>query len=321
MRPMRSARWVLPLAFVLGLASSAGAAPTPRERQEAAVLTNKARAALRGKRFDEAADALRQADQLDPQPQRKLDLAKALVELGKLVEASTTLNAIVNDPSLGPAGRGFQTLAKKQLATVEPRIPWLAVKVVGPADGAHVEIDGKEVVAEIETPVDPGAHNVGVDADGFSSADQRVTVAEGEHKQVTITLDPVAKEAPKPPPSGGNKIPAIAAFGVGAVGLGVGAVFGILAFDETGKAKQYCNGNICPARPEVVAARNAAIANGNVSTVGFVIGGVGIAAGVVLLLTVGSGGKEPEPKKDDVSFVPYLNAGATGGEAGITGRF
>jgi hypothetical protein len=310
---------VLPFAFVLGMATAADAAPTARERTDAAVLTNKARAAARSKRHDEAADLLRKADQLDPTPQRKVDLARSLVELGKLVEASSLLNGVVND---GAASRGHKDAAKKQLAQFEARIPWLAVIVDGPATGVHVEIDGKEVQPGTESPVDPGPHNVGADADGYESGDMRVNVNEGEHKQVTITLTPVAKAAPPPPAKSGTKVPAIAAFSVGAVGLGVGAVFGVLAFDETAKAKQYCDGNKCPARPEVVTARNTAIANGNVSTVGFIVGGVGIAAGVVLLLTVGSSGnKAEEPKKDAFTIVPYANAGDTFGEAGVVGRF
>lgn len=319
MRAMRPGRWLLPFVLVLGMAGSADAAPTPRDRTDAAVLTNKARAAARAKRHEEAAEALRKADQLDPTPQRKLDLARSLVELGKLVEASSLLNGVVND---GAAGKGLKDAAKKQLAQVEPRIPWLSVHVVGPAAGAHVEVDGKEVQAEAEAPVDPGQHAVGADADGYESGDTRVTLAEGEHKQVTITLTPVASvEKPKPAASG-TKIPAIAAFGVGAVGLGVGAVFGILAFSDADKAKSFCDGNKCPARPEVVNARNSSIANGNVSTVGFVVGGVGVAAGIVLLLTVGSSGeKAAEPKKDAITLVPYLGAGEGSGEAGVVGRF
>jgi hypothetical protein len=322
---MRLGRWLLPLAFVLGLAGSADAAPTGKERADAAVLTNKARAAAKAKRHDEAADLLRQADQLDPTPQRKLDLAKSLGELGKLVEASSLLNGVAND-TVGPGAARFKDTAKKQLAQIETRIPWLSVKVIGPTSGVHVEVDGKEVQPDMESPVDPGAHSVGVDAAGFESGDQRVTVKEGEHKQVTITLEPTAKAAPKPKESSGTKVPAIAAFGVGAVGLGVGAVFGILAFDETGKAKQFCDGNKCPARPEVVSARNTAIANGNVSTVGFVVGGVGIAAGIVLLLTVGSSSSKPSDEKadektDTVSWTPYFGASQTAGEAGVIGRF
>lgn len=315
-------RWLLPLALLLGSTSAAYAAPSPRDRTDAATLTSKARAAGRAKHYDEAIELLRKADQLDPTPQRKLDLAKLLVPTGKLVEASRLLNGIVNDSSLGPRGQGVKDAAKKQLAQFESRIPWLQVHVIGPTSGVHIEVDGAEAEADSEAPVDPGRHTIGVDADGYESGDRKVTVAEGEHKQVTITLNPSpGRTAPtKPQPSSGSKGPAIAAFAVGAVGIGVGAVFGILAFDETAKAKSFCDGNRCPANPDVIDARNTAIANGNVSTVGFVVGGVGVAAGIILALTVGSSSKPSEDKdKKESRFLvrPYVGAG----EAGLVGRF
>lgn len=311
-------RWVLPLALVLCSSSAASAAPSPRDRADAAALTNKARAAGRTKSYEEAVDLLRKADALDPTSQRKLDLAKLLVPLGKLVEASRILNALINDPSLGPREKWLKDGAKKQLAQFESRIPWLSVHVSGPTTGVHVEVDGKEVEADTEAPVDPGKHTIAADADGYESGERSITVAEGEHKQATLTLDAIARqEAPKPKPSGGSRGPAIASFAVGAAGIAVGAVFGVFAFDETAKARGFCNGNMCPARPEVVDARNVAIANGNVSTVGFVIGGVGVAAGIVLLLTAGSSSDKPEEKKDAVHVTPYVGAG----EVGVVGTF
>lgn len=316
---MELRRWVLPLALVLCSSSAAYAAPSPRDRADAAALTNKARAAGRAKSYEEAVDLLRKADQLDPTSQRKLDLAKLLVPLGKLVEASRILNAIINDPAIGPREKWLKDGAKKQLAQFEARIPWLQVHVIGPTTGVRVEVDGKEVEADTEGPVDPGQHAIAADADGYESGDRNVTVAEGEHKQVTLTLEAIARqEAPRPKPGGGgSKIPAIASFGVGAAGIAVGAVFGIFAFDETNKARGFCNGNLCPARPEVVDARNVAIANGNVSTVGFVIGGVGVAAGIVLLLTAGSSSDKPDEKKDAIHVTPYVGAG----EVGVVGTF
>lgn len=309
---------------ISGAAQVAHAAPSARDRQDAAVLTNKARAAARASRHAEAVEMFRKANELDPTSARKLELSKSLVADGKLVEASQILNGLLNDPALGPRDAWAKNAAKKQLAQFESRIPWLQVHVAGPTGAvkARVEIDGKEVEPDTEAPVDPGKHAIGVDAEGFESADRNVTVAEGEHKQVTITLEPVAKAAPPKPKEsgGGTKIPAIASFVVGAAGIGVGAAFGILAFDETAKAKQFCDGNNCPATQAVVAARNTAIANGNVSTVGFVVGGVGIAAGIVLLLTVGSSSDTPADKadkKEAFTVRPYVGAG----EAGLVGTF
>ena len=294
------------------------AAPSPRDKADAAVLTSKARAAGKAKKYDEAVDSLRKAIELDPTAQRKLDLAKVLVPLNKLVEASQILNGIVNDASLPPNEKWAKDTAKKQLATFEGRIPWLTVHVVGTSK-ARIEVDGREVEAETETPVDPGKHAIGVDADGFESADTDVTLADSEHKQVTLTLTPgTPKEAPKPKTTPGTKWPAIASFVVGAAGIGVGAAFGVLAFDETNKARSYCKDNVCPNRPEVIDARDVAIANGNVSTVGFVIGGVGVAAGVILALTVGASHTEKAGEKKDALVIrPYLSPT----EVGVVGRF
>lgn len=312
-------RSLLPLAFALGsmlAVSSAHAGPTPKERNEAAVLTNKARAAANKKNVDEAETLFKQAEALDPQPQRRIELAKVLVAKGKLVEASKLLNGILNDASLGPQSKNLKDQAKKQLEQFETRIPWLTVHLVGPTSGARIEIDGQAVEPDAESPVDPGKHTVGVDADGFESADQDVTLKDSEHRTVTIQLEPSKKAVTEAPKStGGTKWPAIAAFGVGAVGIGVGSVFGILAFDEAAKAKSYCRDNVCPPLPEVVNARNVSIENGNVSTVGFVVGGIGVAAGVVLLLTVGSG--STPPKKDAISVTPYVGAG----DVGLVGTF
>lgn len=294
------------------------AAPSPRDKADAAVLTSKARAAGKAKKYDEAVDALRKAIELEPTAQRKLDLAKLLVPLNKLVEASQILNGIVNDANLPPNEKWAKDTAKKQLATFEGRIPWLTVHVVG-TEKAHIEVDGREVEGETETPVDPGKHAIGVDAEGFESADTTVTVADSEHKQVTLTLTPgTPKEAPKPKTTPGTKWPAIASFVVGAAGIGVGAAFGVLAFDETNKAKSYCKDNVCPNRPEVIDARDVAIANGNVSTVGFVVGGVGVAAGVILALTVGASHTEKAGEKKDALVIrPYLSPN----EIGVVGRF
>jgi len=75
---------------------------------------------------------------------------------------------------------------------------------------------------------------------------------------------------------------------------------------------------VCPNRPEVIDARDVAIANGNVSTVGFVVGGVGVAAGVILALTVGASHTEKAGEKKDALVIrPYLSPN----EIGVVGRF
>lgn len=329
MRTMAIRRFVLTLALVLSASTVALAAPSPQDRNEAAQLTNKSRAAARNKDMAGAIEMMRKADSLDPTVARKIELAKLLENSNKLVEASQILNGIVNDPAPAPGDKWAKDAAKKQLAGFEARIPWLTVQVTGPEKGIRVEIDGKEAEAGTETPVNPGEHNIGADADGYDSADTSISLPEGAHKTVSLTLNPApgkkpVEEKPEKSSSGGPKWPALISAGVGVGGLALGAAFGVLAFDEANKAKSYCKGNVCPNLPEVVDARNVSIANGNVSTAGFVIGGVGLAGAVVLWLTVGmSGGdkdkakEKTEEKKEAIHVLPYVGVGS----AGLVGTF
>lgn len=321
-------RFVVPLALALSVSGVALAAPSAQDRTEAAQLTIKSRNAAQKKNMAEAIELARKADALDPTAARKIELAKMLVDGGKLVEASQILNALVNDPALPPGDKWAKDAAKKQLGTFESRIPWLTVVVNGPTKGAHVKIDGKEAEAGAETPVDPGEHAISADADGYDSADTTITVPEGAHKSVSLTLNvapnskPKEEEKPSGPGTGSllaAKWPALAAGGVGVAGIALGAVFGVLAINEADKARSFCKGNVCPNLPEVVDARNVSIANGNVSTAGFIVGGLGLAGGVALwfLIKGDDKGKDQPAKKDALVVQPYVGVGS----AGLVGSF
>lgn len=105
---------------------------------------------------------------------------------------------------------------------------------------------------------------------------------------------PAPASATQPDPAGqegagldGQRIAAIVAGGVGVVAIGLGVGFGLHSI-----AKGNDRDRLCPASeqalgcsPEAKRAADAAITAGNLSTVGWVIGGVGLASAVVLWLT------------------------------------
>jgi hypothetical protein len=70
-----------------------------------------------------------------------------------------------------------------------------------------------------------------------------------------------------------------AGLGVGVVGLGVGTVTGILALGKSSTVKNECSGTTCPlsAKNDVDSGRTVA----TISTIGFVVGGVGAAVAAV----------------------------------------
>ncbi|AKT36488.1 PEGA domain-containing protein [Chondromyces crocatus] len=322
------------LLFAATFAALVPASPHPasaqlsaEQRAEAQSLTTQGRNALRQQRFADAIDPLTRAVELAPTPQLKLELAQALSGAQRLVEASKILHEIGNAPAETPQAKQTQAAARKMVSEVEARIPWIQIAVLGPKEGeARILIDGKETDASFEVPIDPGEHTVRVEAEGFKPVERQPALAEGEHLELELTLEPdgsVEKEvepAPLPPPKPRRSTPTLAmvAFGAGGLGVAVGSLFGILAFTETSAAKEHCAGNICPNTPDVVSSRDAALRNGTISTVGFVVGGVGLAAGAVLLLTAP---KRPapsaSPSQEAATIRPWIGAG----QAGVVGTF
>jgi serine/threonine-protein kinase len=80
----------------------------------------------------------------------------------------------------------------------------------------------------------------------------------------------------------------VAAAGVGLVGVGVGSFFGISSKNNHDDAEAYCDDQDCTSE-RGVELKEDAIRNGNMSTVAFAIGGVGLATAGVLLLALPSG--------------------------------
>lgn len=332
MTGMRSFRaFFLASACAAALASSAGptwAQPTQQQLSEARTLANQGRSALLQKKFADAIDPLRQAVAIDPSPQIKLDLARALDGAGKLVEASTILHELEASPD-----KQIQASAKGLVAEIEGRIPWIMVKVHGPKEGeATILIDGKETDASFEVPIDPGDHVVRAEAEGWKPSEKQASLGNGEHLELELSLerDPSAaseeeeeEEKPAvvaPPPSAWPRpnLPVMIALGTGAAGVAIGSLFGILAFTSTSSAKERCSGNICPNDSETADARDAAIRNGNVSTAGFIIGGLGVGTAAVLYyMTQMKAAPAAAPQKESATIHPWIGPG----QAGVFGTF
>ncbi|WP_394828512.1 hypothetical protein [Pendulispora albinea] len=215
--------------------------------------------------------------------------------------------------------------AKRTLDDVLPRIAKLHVHVEAKADAKpRVTLDGEPLSAEwldIDRPIDPGAHTITAAAEGYAMATSTVTLAEGERSEVNLGLTPTSEPRPEAPPiepsspklhesepsaRGGAAAPkpepnfppaskepspwtlhrtaGVVALGVGGGAVIVGSIFGLLALDTKGKLDDVCDsGKACP--PDQNGRISALETQSVISTVGFVVGGVGIAAGAILLLT------------------------------------
>jgi hypothetical protein len=88
-------------------------------------------------------------------------------------------------------------------------------------------------------------------------------------------------------------------------------VAGVLAIRKRSELASVCPGSICA--PEQAPARDSYRTLGTISTVGFIVGGVGAVAGIVLLLT------QPESTQTGkaATMIPFI--GLEG--AGVAGTF
>ncbi len=228
----------------------------------------------------------------------------------------------------------------------------------GDVPNEKVTIDGNPVnVASlgIRRAVDPGTHTLKVTADGFKTAEVKFTVAEGGSVDAPVVLEkdpswvpptatPVPGTAPgpgegtpvgptpvpgptpgfpQPPPPGAEQpqgglpmaVP-IAAFGVGAAGLILGSVMGVVALGDHSRLTNECTAGSCD--PKYQGDIDSYHSAGLISTVGFVVAGVGAAAGVVTLLLHSSGGSAaPAQPATGFQVTPVVGPGSFG----AVGRF
>jgi len=256
-----------------------------------------------------------------------------------------------NLPASAPqAFRDAQTAAEEEIKTVEPRLARLTVSVEVPVGVVPVvTMDGKEVPAAllgVPRPVDPGEHVVEAKAEGYLPAQQRTALSEGGTGTLALKLEvdpnavvaapppePAAETQPEPAasatpedqaPEGGSnlKTPAYIALGVGAVGLGLGVVFTLQSAgkrsDADDKYAECASRGVdgqCkqddPLASEVASLDDDAGSAQTLAIVGYAVGGLGVAAGVTLLILDSQSGQSArEPRI--VPWVGYQSAGVTG---------
>jgi len=136
-------------------------------------------------------------------------------------------------------------------------------------------------------PVDPGQHRVVATAPRSRSWETVVTV--------TSDADTIAVVVPELEPSRGvssdgigtHRVLAIVSGAVGVAGLVAGTAFGLDSKSKHDEAERSCSGTTCRDQAGVDL-RTKAVRAGNLSTVGFVVGALGLAGGAALWLTAKS---------------------------------
>jgi hypothetical protein len=250
--------------------------------------------------MEEAARHFEQAEALFHAPTLQLMIARTHARRGLLLEAEAAYRKLLAEDLAPEAPAEFpqaQATGRAELEALAARIPRLVLRLSDPSAAARVELsfDGRPLSAgELDRPIrcNPGSHAIVLTAPGVEPVSRTVTLAEAEHMTIELPVAAGAASAGAPlggeaePPSG-SLMPALAAFGVGAVGLVAGTVAGALALDKQSELEARCPTRHCFPEDEELA--DAASVNATVSTVGFVVAGVGAAAGVTLLIVRSAG--------------------------------
>ena len=271
--------------------------------------------ALKAKDYTSAADRFTRALELVNAPTLRRDLARAQVGLGKLVDAHENYGRIIREGVAAGAPQPWVKAladANAEIASVASRLPHLEITVQGPST-PRVTIDGRPIAAAslgLKRPIDPGQHELRALGNGYYAARKIVTLKEGESISIAFELEqapPNASPTVLEEEERSEKVivtfaepawrkPAmISAYAVGGAGLVLGAVTGILALRQHGKLTTDCPRDTCgkPQRQDL----DRYYTYGQLSTIGFVVAGVGAAGGTVLLFM------RPQPVEQDAAPV------------------
>lgn len=294
-------------------AAADGVAPgeaTAAQKKQAMEHFMAGKAAFEAKNWEKSIAELRSSLEVVNSPNARLELARSLRDSGALGDAWTEYGRVIDDATKLAAteDRYAKTAdaATAERSDVESKISFLTITVLHAPDGAQLKVGGRPVPPDQWTkPVIsvPGAVDVVLtDATGKELARQTIAATGGQQSSVTLDAQPpppptaatpspddkpdFSQAAPPPvTPSNGRaylRPYAYAAGGVGVVGFGLFAAFGILSNSDYNDLKSSCVNGHCPS------SKSGEISDGKtyqtVANVGLAVGIVGIAAGGTLFV-------------------------------------
>ena len=291
-----------------------------RDPAAAQALFDQGRKLMEQERWAEACPKLEESERLDPAGGTLLHLALCREHEGRIATAW----AIYQD-ALAQAKRDARKdrakVAQERVDALTPRLPHVRVRVAP----ANRRIEGFTITRDDVTvgeaqwgealPVDPGSHALTARGSGRKPWTTRINVPatpdelvldvpeleiqpadvpkgarpkEAAASDGQSTAGPSSLEAAK---SGeGQRTIGIVIAGVGVAGLITGSIAGLVSFSKKNEADQACtppDRSRCTAQG--VAASDAGMRAGTISTIGFIAGGALAAGGAIIYFTAPSG--------------------------------
>ncbi len=295
----RRARWS---GALVGLALCACALGIPRvaragaaEAASAQVLFEDGKRLAATANFAAACPKFAESQRLDPAAGTLIHLANCYEKLGKTASAwATFIDATAAAKQQGRAD--WADLAKARADALQPRLSRLTITVLDRPAGLVLKRDDvvlSEASFGAAFPVDPGVHKVEGSAPGRQPRSLTVVVRDGDQATTPfprLELETTPTPALATASPGEERETSSATLGyvlgaVGLVGVGVGATTGLLAIGKNTDSKRLCpTAGLCTSQ-EGVNANASAQTLGTVSTVGFIAGGLALAAGAYFIFT------------------------------------
>ena len=176
---------------ILASASLASAGPD----DTATAAAQHGRAAWKAGRIHEACEAFEQSDRLAASVEIELHLASCYEQDGRPASAARLYRAV----AAKDRAKRASSLAKA--AQLEARAPRLHLAIQPMPPGLVVKIDGIEVPASEDAPVDTGPHEIVATAPGYEGHASAPVDRERAVVNVTISMEPRREPAPPPAPA------------------------------------------------------------------------------------------------------------------------
>jgi hypothetical protein len=276
--------------------------------------------AYEAQNYPTASDKLERAYRVLQVPTLGLWSARALVKLGKLVEAQERylkVGRLAVSGGDAEVQRKAQADAARELSALEPRLASVQIELSGAsADDVSLSIDNAPIASALigePRPMNPGAHTL-VARRGSEEKRVNVNLSEGEKQRVVLsfagtetttggaapaptkaspaTSEPASVPARDQSSGSTQRLLGWVTVAAGGAGLAFGGITGGMALSKKNgfESNPRCNDSACgPSQQGDVDSYNSLR---TMSSIGFIAGGTLAAAGVVLLLTAPSS----EPK-------------------------
>lgn len=302
------------------LPASAGDAATAREQLKVGYTL-----AQEGK-CEAAVPHLRESLRLDPKAITLINLADCEEKTGKLADA---MGHWVDARSRAQAegARPIEEEAEKRANALEPRLARLTI-VLAPTAPKDVVVERDGVVLGspslgIPLPVDPGPHSIVVRAKGRADGAMQITLGEGEAKRIEVDAGTSTGAAAAGTSTTSTRGDAqrraslsplvFVGFGVAGAGVALGAVTGMMALNAASNAKDACPVPAsCDAQTVDDVEKGRTM--GTISTIGFIVAGVGAGVGVYGLLASPKSSSKPRTGSK-------LGVSVTGSSVSLAGSF